>query len=348
MSQFWFNSGGQLIVDSGGHPILCATCPCTPPRPASGLYVGGKFTTAGGAGVGYVSMWDGANWNVLGTGMNDFVFGLGYDSTLELVFAGGQFTVADGVSANSIAQWDGVVWSQVGGGLNNNVECILSNGAGSVYVGGYFTNAGGSGADYITLWNGSGFSKLGSGYPGGVAIISMCFNGSALLTLDINGVAYSFSSGVWTSLGGIGPSGGGSSIIVYASGIYAGQPSTSVSTGVRKWISGTTWTNVSGIINGTICDSLLISGSNLVAMGQFTFPGDNLHGVGFFNGSSWTFAGSSSTPAGGPLALFSGNVYGGGLPASGGSNYVAQFASGTSWTALGSGVNGEVDCFVGV
>ncbi len=70
------------------------------------LYIGGKFSTAGGNPANEIAMWDGTTWTALGTGMGGSIGG----GVLALavyngeLYAGGLFTTAGGVAVNNIAE----------------------------------------------------------------------------------------------------------------------------------------------------------------------------------------------------------------------------------------------------
>jgi hypothetical protein len=125
------------------------------------LYVGGKFTTAGGSSANHIAKWDGS-WSALGSGLGGSVYAIAIGS---YVYAGGNFTTAGGNSANYIARWDGSNWSALSGGTNGvgaKVNTIVAYDS-DVYVGGEFTTAGGGSANYIAKWNGLIWFNLGAG-----------------------------------------------------------------------------------------------------------------------------------------------------------------------------------------
>ena len=66
--------------------------------------MGGDFTTAGGVTVNNIAKWNGSTWSALGTGTDDYVVRLAFDSTGSL-YAGGNFTTAGGIPANYVAKW---------------------------------------------------------------------------------------------------------------------------------------------------------------------------------------------------------------------------------------------------
>ncbi len=94
------------------------------------LYVGGRFTTAGGVGVSNIARWDGASWSDVGggvTGGEDAAvraLAIFDDGTGPALHVGGLFTSAGGVPVSNVAKWDGVAWSAVGDGLDDTVRAL--------------------------------------------------------------------------------------------------------------------------------------------------------------------------------------------------------------------------------
>jgi hypothetical protein len=82
------------------------------------LYVGGRFTTAGGVSAHNIAKWNGTTWSALGEGTaknvsygDSAVFCLAtYHDTL---YAGGYFDKAGGLNTPRIAKWDGAAWHAV-------------------------------------------------------------------------------------------------------------------------------------------------------------------------------------------------------------------------------------------
>jgi uncharacterized repeat protein (TIGR01451 family) len=114
------------------------------------LYAGGVFSSIGSVTTNGVAMWDGTNWNALGTDapLTDVIV---WDSSREELFAGGRFNEASGAPGNYIAQWDGTSWSALGSGTGNYVATLLLNGSSdTLFVGGSFTTAGNNPSPYIS------------------------------------------------------------------------------------------------------------------------------------------------------------------------------------------------------
>ncbi len=67
------------------------------------IYVGGRFTQAGGSPANRIARWDGGSWHPLGSGVNHWVTALAVSG--PDVYVGGRFTEAGGSPANKIARW---------------------------------------------------------------------------------------------------------------------------------------------------------------------------------------------------------------------------------------------------
>lgn len=238
------------------------------------VYVGGYFQDVNNFGsplpeADYVAMWDGSNWNALGSD------GLGNGAisnqvhALELVgselYVGGAFIDAGGIpEADFLARWDGANWQAVGGNgagngsLDYTVYALDSYGW-DLYVGGEFTDVNNFGtpiqeADLIAKWDGSNWSALGH-------------NGAG------NGAFSGTSGSIW-AVAVNGPD-------VYVGGIFGdygdvvdvdGSPVPTADF-LAKW-DGTHWTGIggNGLGDGSLNDgvyALDVSGGSLFAGGAF-------------------------------------------------------------------------------
>jgi len=127
------------------------------------LYVGGKFTMAGGISANRIAAW---SWNTTESQWEVEACGTGFNSTVTslakfeevagvYLYVGGMFTTADGQSANKIARWNGAAWSSLGIGMNNSVLAICpyhdADGP-ALYVGGFFTEANEVTVDRLARW----------------------------------------------------------------------------------------------------------------------------------------------------------------------------------------------------
>ncbi len=123
------------------------------------LYVGGTFTSAGGAPAASIAKWNESTstWSALGSGIpSHTVYALAVSG--NSIYATGDFTIAGGLTGvNELARWNALnnTWSAVGsglgGGFNNSsaVGTALAAAGGQLYLGGNFTTAGGQQAQFF-------------------------------------------------------------------------------------------------------------------------------------------------------------------------------------------------------
>jgi hypothetical protein len=349
----WNGSSWSALGSGMGGEVLALAVSGT------NLYAGGWFTTAtnsGGAAVAvnYVAQWNGSSWSALGSGMDSYVFALAVSGTN--LYAGGIFTMAGGKTANSIAQWNGSSWSALGSGMNNDVEALAVSGT-NLYAGGWFATAGGVSANYIAQWNGSSWSALSSGMNGNVHALAV--SGNTLYAggeftragaIGADSIAQ-WNGSSWSALGS-GMNSWVEALAVSGNTLYAGGDFTMAGGISAKYIAqwnGSSWTALGSGINNSVL-ALAVSGTNLYAGGSFTTAGGtNANYIAQWNGSSWSALGSGMDSYVYALAVSGGTLYAGGYftmaTNSGGvavpANYIAQW-NGSSWSALGAGVNNFV------
>ena len=279
----------------------------------SNVYAGGSFTTAGGSAGNYIAKWDGSSWSSLGLGMNNVVYALAVSGSD--LYAGGSFTTAGGSAANRIARWTGSSWSALGPGMSGTVRALAVAGS-DLYAGGDFTTAGGSPANRVAKWNGSSWSALGSGIGG---------DSDSVSALAVSGGDL-YAGGYFTSAGG-------------AAANY-----------IAKW-NGSTWMALGSGIGGAV-EALAVSGADLYAGGRFTTAGGSpANCIAKWDGSNWSALGSGMGDVNYPprpyvyeLVVSGGDLYAGGrftTAGGGAANYIAKW-DGSSWSALGSGLNDYV------
>jgi hypothetical protein len=329
----------------------------------STLYAaGGFFTIAGGGSEAYyIAQWNGSSWSPLGSGMNSYVYALVVSGST--LYAGGDFTLAGNTNANFIAQWNGSSWSPLGsgiGGFEPSVYALAVSGS-TLYAGGYFTTAGGSAANYIAKWNGSSWSPLGSGMGGDVSALAVSggtlYAGGYFTTAGGSAANYiaKWNGSSWSPLGS-GMNSEVSALAVSGSTLYAGGGFTTAggtaANCVAQW-NGSRWSALGSGMNNFVT-ALAVSGGTLYAGGDFqTAGGSAATNIAQWSGSSWSALGSGISGEGsdgfGPyiwaLAVSGSTLYAGGdFSTAGGTaaNSIAQW-NGSSWSALGSGMNSRVD-----
>ncbi len=283
----------------------------------SNVYAGGLFSMAGGGSASYIARWNGSSWSALGSGMNVSVSALA--AAGSNLYAGGNFSTAGGVPAKCIAQWDGSSWSALGSGVNYDVTALAVAGS-NVYAGGLFTWAGDASANYIAKWDGSNWNALGSGMSGGanLAVNALAVSGSNL-----------FAGGWFTTAGGV------------------------PANRIARW-DGSSWNALGSGLDERVY-ALATLDNNLYVGGAFTTATNSggaavtVNRIARWNGTSWSALGSGMNGQVTALAVSGGDLYVGGAfttaTNSGGVavtvNRIAKW-NGSSWSALGSGMNGQV------
>ncbi len=369
----------------------------------STLYAGGQFTqlcgnaacNSGNTTVNRTAVWNGSTWSALGNGLSSAVGALAVSGST--VYAGGDFSQACGDSAcsngnmtvNLIAAWNGSNWSPLGNGANGDVYALAVSG-GNVYAGGAFTSIGGVPANRIAVWNGSNWMALGNGVNGNVFALAvsgvdlfaggdfnlLCgiaacnlFNRPANRVAEWNGSSWSaLGSGVDNIVAALAVSGN----TAYAGGYFthlcgnaACNSGNTTANFVAAW-NGSSWSALGNGLNSQV-NTLVLSGSTLVAGGGFTqlcssdacnSGNTTANRVAEWNGSSWAALGNgvNGTNAEVVALLVNGNTVlaGGqftevcGNPActlgNSFANNVAEW-NGSSWSALGNGLDGPVGSF---
>ncbi|OAN47352.1 hypothetical protein A6A03_01015 [Chloroflexus islandicus] len=123
------------------------------------LYVAGFFQDAAGIPeADNVAVWNGADWQALGSG-DSAVRGAVWAMTVidGALYIGGSFTSASDPTISFIAMWDGTRWAPLDDGrgstLNGEVTAMVVS-SDKLYVGGAFTDVAGiAEADYVAVWN---------------------------------------------------------------------------------------------------------------------------------------------------------------------------------------------------
>lgn len=209
------------------------------------IYAGGNFTNANNSGASvdaadYLAMFDGANWNAIGTGSlgNGSLGG----TVRAIVFNGDLYVGGSFINVNNngtvineadyVAKWDGADWGALGPGtaIDSHVYALKLVGN-DLYVGGSFTNAGGVvNANRIAKYtvNTGTWSAVGNLAAFNGAVYSIAELGGNLVVggafTNADGLAEAdyiakFDGTTWSALGSDGSGNGSLDKYVYALGI---------------------------------------------------------------------------------------------------------------------------------
>jgi hypothetical protein len=292
------------------------------------LYVAGSFQQGSNTVADYLVRWDGTTWRSVGTGLRG---GIGAAARALLVvgndvYVGGKFLSAGGNRADNLARWDGTSWTSVGPngpGVNGTDGVVFALGVAgnNVYAGGFFQQAGGVAAEGVARWNGTGWTSLYSGgFTGGMQVRTIAVAGTD----------------------------------VYVGGIFFNAGAVAADN-VAKW-NGTIWsslgTGASNGVNGYVY-ALAVIGSDVYVGGAFTQAGGiPANCIAKWNGFVWSPVGTganngvsnTASAAVQSLAAIGTDLYVGGQFNRAGGTTASNIArwNGSSWSSVGTGVNGSV------
>lgn len=339
------------------------------------VYAGGSFTNAGGVRALRFAVWNGFSWAATGAnGMNDVVNRIRVVGTN--VYVGGLFTQADDIVVNHLGIWNGTDWSGLGragrvngvGGIVTAVRAIKSSGN-NVYVGGLFTGVGKIRANRIARFDGTNWFPLGSGIRG--------TNNSFTTATTVNSIAVDgnlvYAGGIFTNAGGVAANniarwngtswsalGGGipgtvSAIAVRGTEVFAGGTFTmSTPSGtafnIARWDGGAWWplpgSFLGSIANFTV-SAIAVQGNNIVVGGNFTSanfsPNSQSTNIALHNGIEWLPMGGGVNSNVNEIVVVGNDVYAGGRFSVAGGVAASRIArwNGSSWSALGTGIQGS-------
>jgi hypothetical protein len=129
-------------------------------NPLMTVWVGGRFTRAGGVAVKSLARFDyknGGGWSNPGD-VNGAVFAL--LESRGTLYVGGAFDKVAGVAVSNLARWDGKTWSALGTGCPGEVRALALY-QGTLYAGCDAT---------LTMWDGKTWSPIG-GVDGAHALV---------------------------------------------------------------------------------------------------------------------------------------------------------------------------------
>jgi len=351
----WSAMSGGIMIS----PTSEAVSRCAVQMPGNEIFVGGKFDTAGDAGVTSCARWKDSTWSAMGSGLSGW-YSRQVNALCPLpdgeMIVGGLFTGADGRVVNRIARWSSGRYSPLGTGFTSasyyaSVAAIVRTPNGDIVAGGNFERAGGVPAVAIARWNGSVWAPMGTlltsvsalaALPTGEVVASGNFNGS--------GGIRKWNGQSWEKMGNL--LGGVNAMSVDAQGdlIVAGTLSgLGLTSGqhVARW-NGVTWIELGSGFNSAIKALASLTDGAIVAGGNFTVvDGVSAPGVARWDGNRWIPLGAlRGTPDVRSLGLMpSGHVVAGGTfydMAGTPANNIAWW-TGSAWSPLGAGLGGQLE-----
>jgi len=279
------------------------------------LYVGGRFSMAGGNAAMRIAKWNDIEWSTFGANVYGNVDDLiVYQGEL---YAAGDFYHIGTETVGGIGRWNGVSWSAVGNQPFSGGATCFAIYNDELYVGGFWG---------LLKWDGSDWSSVGSGFNGLVNALTV-HNGELYAVGDFFspyvGIA-KYDGTIWSAVGNSG-SGGGvegfpKAVASYNGNLYVGGLLFYVDgmavEGIAKW-DGVSWSSVGGGLNNDV-EAFLVADGKLYAAGFFTRAGENeevvLPHVGAWDDSSWLriqpVSGLNSWAF--ALAMYNGCLYAGG------------------------------------
>jgi len=328
------------------------------------LYAAGTFATAGTSTATRIAVWDGAEWQPMGSGLQNTCFSLAVFN--GKLYAAGDFSVAGGVTAERIASWDGTTWAALPGaaftGTTRRPQAmvVFNN---ELIVAGTFTNAGGNVSNGIAAFNGTTWHSLGTGMTdlGLSATIRALavFNGELYATgeFDVAGGVAAQNIAKWNGVtwspltSGIDSATGGYALQVFGNELFVGGTFNNAggipSPRGARW-NGTQWSAAPVGTSGLV-SSFGIHAGQLYAGGTFQFAGTN-RGFARWNGSAFVAEGTDLDSGGinAMVSFESDLVAAGSFLAINGLdvNRISRYAGALPWRTFGSGFNSPVRAIV--
>lgn len=301
---------GQGVAQDPGFGSAVNALHATP----AGLFVGGRFASAGGVPARNVARWDGAAWNALGAGVGNVTHQVHALQYLDgLLHVGGSFPGSAAVASPNAIAWDGSQWLALAGpgGAGTDVE-VLSLAAfdDALFLGGLFGQAGGVLSTAIARWTGSEFARVSgteiTGPMGGAPRTLLSFAGHLVAAGSFTqaGTASSARIAAWDGTGWLGLAGGFAggqvnALVEFEGSLIAagafnfaldpGSPTALVVNRVARW-DGSGWQAMANGLGGTV-EALHVYQGQLYAAGSFTaaggFGGAPMARIARWTGSAW-------------------------------------------------------------
>ena len=283
------------------------------------IYVGGDFRSLiqpddSSIGATRVGVWNGTQWEVLGSGFNSTVRTVALGANGDL-FAGGSFTASgdDATAYQYVAQWNGD-WQALGqageSGPLERVNALTFDENDALIAGGKMELIGGSLLNGIGFWANQQWSGIGGyGADGEIKAFYMDPNGVLYAGGDFTYLGSQLSNRIarwetdqWVAIGQ-GTDGAVNAIQMDSQGmIYVGGEFTSVfqtdgteleANNIAVW-NGTLWSTLGSGVDGAVTSLAIDASDNLYVGGLFTqdaLQQTTLNYIAHWDGALWTSLG---------------------------------------------------------
>lgn len=361
--------------------------------PNGDFVAGGDFT----APASRVARWNGAGWVSLAGGLGGGP--AAYPTVMSLQLATNGDLFAGGAFSGNVSRWNGASWTTVGGGTNafGFVLALFALPGGDLITGGQFQTAGSAHVGQIARWSNGAWLAMGTGMNAGLTNLQALPNGDVIASAGFtsvpnlpypNGGAAIWNGTTWSALSPppvivpgvydkVYAETAGGSVIMCAS-----EYSFSGTFGHVFTLSGSVWSPLLGVANGSISSVDVLANGAVITGGDFTYvgalncnhvarngtpmgsglPGHVSQVRGMANGdvaaihssntvarwsvNSWTQLGTANGYLVALVAAPNGDlIVGGQFSVIGGvaANNIARW-DGSSWSAMGSGLASGVSC----
>lgn len=257
------------------------------------LYAGGNFAVAGGVPASHVAVWNGQNWDSLGTGSRPGtpVYSLGmYHDTL---YAGSYF---NGGPITGLGRWNGQNWDTVSS--DGVVFCMKENG-GQFYLGGGYSRIGNVQSQSLAKYDGITYYSFPLPWPSFTRLYAIEFfqnkiilGGNFYAGIGMSDLCYWDGSALQPIGSGNTGSGQINALAIYQNELYIGGYFTKAEGNagdhIMKW-DGITLSEVGGGLNQQII-SMKVYDNELYVAGAFTNAGgiNVTDYMAKWNGSNWS------------------------------------------------------------
>ena len=294
------------------------------------LYAGGNFLgLSTGEYMGKIAVWNGSNWDSLGSGINTGSVVFSINKYGNDIFVGGSMQTMNGLNHRGLSYWDGLNWNSIGDATYNGygeVRGVVPINQ-DLFILGTFDSIGTISANKLAKWDGIAWQSFPvlDGYLGGFSYHTAAIYNNELYVggnFDGQGSPYlkdiaKFDGTSWVPVGN-GFSGFLTSVydmLVFQGELYiAGGFQVSLgdpANGIVKW-DGTNWHQVGLGIEGGIFDMEIYNNELYVCGTIVSVEGNPAGNVAKWNGVQWDNLGGTFNTRVEALTILNGEVYFGG------------------------------------